>query len=204
MLVELRVGEQRLRAVWEVLDGASVTEVARRFTVSRQSVHAWLRRYAADGGLGGLGDRSSRPHGCPHQMSPAIEARIVEIRRAHPAWGADRIGYQLATGRGGAGAGPDQYLSGAGAERFGGAGAAEAASGGLSAVGTGPADGAVADGCGRRFPPGRWAELKAVSGIDDSSRFASVGHTGAAGDRRARCVRRCWRRCGGTGFRSRS
>jgi transposase InsO family protein len=95
MLVELRVGEQRYRAVWEVLDGASVSEVARRFGVSRQSVHTWLRRYAGDGGLGGLGDRSSRPHGCPHQMSPVVEARIVEIRRAHPAWGADRIGYQL-------------------------------------------------------------------------------------------------------------
>jgi transposase-like protein len=39
MLVELRVGEQRYRAVWEVLEGASVTEVARRFGVSRQSVH---------------------------------------------------------------------------------------------------------------------------------------------------------------------
>ena len=38
MLVELRVGEQRYRAVWEVLDGASVTEVARRFGVSRQSL----------------------------------------------------------------------------------------------------------------------------------------------------------------------
>jgi transposase len=48
MLVELRVAEQRLRTVWEVLDGASVTEVARRFKVSRQSVHVWLRRYAAD------------------------------------------------------------------------------------------------------------------------------------------------------------
>jgi transposase len=58
MLQELRVGEQRYRAVWEVLDGASVMEVARRFKVSRQSVHTWLRRYAADQGLG---DRSSRP-----------------------------------------------------------------------------------------------------------------------------------------------
>jgi Helix-turn-helix domain len=64
MLQELGVGEQQYRAVCEVLDGASVTEVARRFKVSRQSVHTWLRRYAADGGLGGLGDRSSRPHGC--------------------------------------------------------------------------------------------------------------------------------------------
>src|SRR5687768_15642716 len=92
MLVELRVAEQRLRAVWEVLDGASVTEVARRFGVSRQSVHVWLRRCAADQTLG---DRSSRPYGCPHQMSPVVEARIVEIRRAHPVWGADRIRYQL-------------------------------------------------------------------------------------------------------------
>jgi hypothetical protein len=48
MLMELQVGEQRYRAVWEVLEGASVTEVARRFGVSRQSVHVWLRRYAAE------------------------------------------------------------------------------------------------------------------------------------------------------------
>jgi transposase len=81
MLLELRVGVQRYRALWEVLDGASVSEVARRFVVSRQSVHTWLRRYAADQGLG---DRSSRPRGCPHQMSPVVQAKIVEIRRVHP------------------------------------------------------------------------------------------------------------------------
>ena len=51
------MGEQRYRAVWEVLDGASVTEVARRFRVSRQSVHAWLRRYAADAGVWVIGRR---------------------------------------------------------------------------------------------------------------------------------------------------
>jgi hypothetical protein len=28
-------------------------------------------------------------------MSPATEARTVEIRLAHAVWGADRIGYQL-------------------------------------------------------------------------------------------------------------
>ena len=35
MLRELGVAEQRYRAVLEVLDGASVTEVARRFGVKR-------------------------------------------------------------------------------------------------------------------------------------------------------------------------
>ena len=41
------------RAVLEVLEeGTSVTDVARRYGVARQTVHAWLARYAA-GGAGG-------------------------------------------------------------------------------------------------------------------------------------------------------
>ena len=95
MLAELGVVEQRYRAVLEVLDGASVTDVAVRYGVVRQTVHGWLRRYAADGGLGGLADRSSRPLSCPHQMPASVEALIVAMRRAHPAWGPARIGWQL-------------------------------------------------------------------------------------------------------------
>ena len=44
-LVEVSVVEQRYRAVLEVRAGVHVTEVAARFGVSRQSVHAWVRRY---------------------------------------------------------------------------------------------------------------------------------------------------------------
>jgi len=77
VLLELAVVEQRYQAVREVLDGAPVTVVARRFGVARQTVHEWLRRYAADGGLANLADRSSRPRSCPHQMPAAVEARIV-------------------------------------------------------------------------------------------------------------------------------
>ena len=83
MLVELGVVEQRYQAVLEVLAGASVTDVARRYGVVRQTVHTWLRRYARDG-LAGLVDRSSRPGSCPHQTPAEIEARIVEMRTAHP------------------------------------------------------------------------------------------------------------------------
>ena len=95
MLRELRVAEQRYRAVLEVLDGATVSGVARRFGVSRQTVHGWLRRYAADGGVVNLEDRSSRPWSCPHQIPAVLEARVLSIRDAHPGWGADRIRYQL-------------------------------------------------------------------------------------------------------------
>jgi transposase-like protein len=74
VLVELNVVEQRYRAVLEVLDSATVTDVAVRYGVVRQTVHGWLRRYANDGGLGGLSDRSSKPVSCPHQMPPVLEA----------------------------------------------------------------------------------------------------------------------------------
>ena len=50
VLVELGLVEQRYKAVLEVSnDGATVTDVARRYGVGRQTVHTWLRRYA-DGG----------------------------------------------------------------------------------------------------------------------------------------------------------
>jgi transposase InsO family protein len=95
VLVELGLVEQRYQAVREVLDdGASVTEVARRYGVARQTVHSWLRRYASSG-LAGLADRSCRPASCPHQMAPAVETRVVELRRTHPGWGPRRIVHQL-------------------------------------------------------------------------------------------------------------
>jgi transposase InsO family protein len=94
-LVELSVVEQRYRAVLEAAAGVPVTEVAARYEVSRQSVHEWIRRYA-DGGLGGLMDRSKRPDSCPHQLSAQIEAVVCEMRRDHPRWGPLRIAHELA------------------------------------------------------------------------------------------------------------
>src|SRR5215472_5463763 len=95
MLRELRVSEMRYRAVLEVLDGAVISAVARRYGVSRQTVHAWLRRYARDGAVLNLEDGSSRPHGCPHQMAPELEARVLVLRDANPRWGPTRIVYEL-------------------------------------------------------------------------------------------------------------
>ena len=92
MLVELGVVEQRYQAVLEVLGGATVVDVARRYGVARQTVHGWLRRYASDDRMAGLVDRSSKPDTCPHQTPAAVEARIVEMRRAHRGWGPRTIG----------------------------------------------------------------------------------------------------------------
>jgi transposase InsO family protein len=95
MLRELSVAEQRYQAVLAVIeDGLTVTEVAAKAGVTRQTLHQWLRRYAA-GGLDQLADRSHRPRSCPHQMAPAVEARVAELRQAHPTWGPDRLRNRL-------------------------------------------------------------------------------------------------------------
>jgi transposase InsO family protein len=94
VLVALSVVEQRLDAVRLVLMGATVTEVAARVGVSRQTLHCWLRRYLAEG-VAGLVDRSRRPNSCPYRCSGDVEVVVVEMRRKHPSWGAKRIRMQL-------------------------------------------------------------------------------------------------------------
>jgi transposase len=74
--------------------GRTVTEVAGQWGVSGQTVHAWLAKYEA-GGLEGLADASRRPRSCPHQMSAAAEAALLDMRRVHPYWGARRIAWEL-------------------------------------------------------------------------------------------------------------
>jgi transposase InsO family protein len=94
MLVELNVMEQRYQAVMEVISGAPVTEVARRYGVSRQAVHGWLGRYER-GGLTGLADHSHRPAHQPRQLDAGIEALICQLRWAHPRWGPRRLLFEL-------------------------------------------------------------------------------------------------------------
>jgi transposase len=92
---ELSVVEQRYRAVLEVLAGASVVEVAERYSVARQTVHRWVGRYEAEG-LAGLEDRSRRPRGHPATLDGEVEALICELRREHRRWGPRRLEFELA------------------------------------------------------------------------------------------------------------
>jgi transposase len=57
---ELSVAEQRYHAVLAVIsDGLSISQVASKVGVSRQTLHSWLARYEAEG-LEGLVDRDTR------------------------------------------------------------------------------------------------------------------------------------------------
>lgn len=66
MLVELGVVEQRYDAVKEVLERrGTITEVAERHRVTRQSLHNWLRRYR-ERGMG----RPGGPLKAAEELSP--------------------------------------------------------------------------------------------------------------------------------------
>ena len=138
-------------------------------------------------------------------MSPVVEARIVEIRRGHPMWGSDRIRYQME--RDGICPVPGRTSVYRALVRHG-----------LVVVEHRRRRRADYRRWERGRPMELWqmdvvggfhlvdgTELKAVSGIDDNSRFvtsAMLVRRATAGP--ARCVRRCWRRCGGTAAGSES
>jgi transposase len=89
------VAEQRYQAVLAVIsDGLSISQVAEKVGVSRQTLHSWLARYEAQG-LEGLVDRSHRPVSCPYQMPAVVEAALLELRRSRPYWGPRRLVSEL-------------------------------------------------------------------------------------------------------------
>lgn len=89
------MAEQRYQAVLAVIsDGLSISQVASKVGVSRQTLHSWLARYEAQG-LEGLIDRSHRPVSCPHQMPASVEAALLELRRSRPYWGPRRLVFEL-------------------------------------------------------------------------------------------------------------
>lgn len=67
-------------------EGANISELCRRFGISRKTGYKLLGRYH-HAGEPGLADRSRRPHHCPHRTPEEIEQVIVALRAQHPVWG---------------------------------------------------------------------------------------------------------------------
>lgn len=69
---------------------ANLSRLCRRFGICRATGYKWLARYR-EGGDDALADRSRRPKTCPTRTPPEIEAAVLEVRDAHPAWGGRKI-----------------------------------------------------------------------------------------------------------------
>lgn len=70
-----------------------LSELCRRFNISRQTGYKWLQRHAAQGPQG-LVDRSRRPRESPTRSPDAIVASVLELRRQH-GWGGRKIQRRL-------------------------------------------------------------------------------------------------------------
>ena len=75
-------------------DGSNVSELCRRFGVSRKTGYKWLSRYAAEGSVG-LVDQSRRPLEPAGRTSAEVEQRVLALRRQHPAWGGRKLRRRL-------------------------------------------------------------------------------------------------------------
>ncbi len=88
--VEVSTVDQRREFVaLASLEGANRRELCRRFGISADVGYKWLSR--ANGEAADLRDRSRRPHASPSRSSGSVEALVLAVRDAHPAWGARKI-----------------------------------------------------------------------------------------------------------------
>ena len=72
----------------------NMSELCRRFGISRPTGYKWLRRYRNEG-LDGLHERSRRPNKSPNKTPGHIEQIVVEARRQDPGWGGRKLHHHL-------------------------------------------------------------------------------------------------------------
>ena len=72
---------------------ANVSELCRRFQISRKTGYKWLSR-------DDLADRSRRPNNSPLRRPAELEAKVLAVRSKHRAWGGRKIAHVLARDEG--------------------------------------------------------------------------------------------------------
>src|SRR5881394_156859 len=96
--------EQRWDLVRQMNAGRlTVTELCRRFKISRQTAYKWRGRYRRKG-LWSLQDHSRRPRRLTQQTTRVWLRRLRRKRLAQPTWGARKLRHELVLRFGGKGA----------------------------------------------------------------------------------------------------
>lgn len=72
--------------------GANISQLCRRYQISRKTGYKWLGRDS-------LQDRPRRPLSSPRRTPATLEAQVLQLRDAQPAWGARKIAHVLARDR---------------------------------------------------------------------------------------------------------
>jgi len=73
--------------------GGNMSELCRRFEISRKTGYKWLGR-ATLGGLD-VSDHSRRPSSSPRRTAPGVEAHVLAVRQRYPFYGGRKIRHVL-------------------------------------------------------------------------------------------------------------
>ena len=87
--------EERTRFVLEYDSGSfTMAELCRIYGIARKTGYQWVERYEVEG-LAGLEDRRSGAGHHPNQTKSGVEQQIVQLKQAHPSWGAKKLRARL-------------------------------------------------------------------------------------------------------------
>jgi transposase InsO family protein len=92
---QMDIRQQRAEFAVRLSRGESMSALCREYAVSRPTGYVWAARFGQHG-VAGLDNHSRRPEHSPLQTPAGVEARIVELRRARPDWGARKLAFLLA------------------------------------------------------------------------------------------------------------
>ena len=85
------VVDERTRFVLEYDSGSfTMAELCRIYGIARKTGYLWVERYEGEG-LAGLQDRRYGAGDHPNQTDTGIEEQIVQLKHAHPSWGAKKL-----------------------------------------------------------------------------------------------------------------
>jgi len=83
--------DQRIEFVNRALtEKISFTELCKEYGISRKTGYKWKQRFL-EGGYPNLDDMTTRPHNSPNQLSEDDVILILQLKQAHPTWGARKI-----------------------------------------------------------------------------------------------------------------
>jgi len=86
---------ERQKFVGLVLKGqVTITHTCEQFGIIRKTGYKILTRHE-ELGMAGLTDASRAPKTHPNQLSPEVEAAVLQVRKAHPTWGSKKILWAL-------------------------------------------------------------------------------------------------------------
>jgi transposase InsO family protein len=88
------VVDEKIRFMYEHEAGESIAELCRRYGISRETGHVWLRRFQQTG-VAGLYEHNRAPRRHANQTPQDIERMVLEFRQAHMRWGPKKLKWVL-------------------------------------------------------------------------------------------------------------